>query len=313
MIRIRTLIVGVLPLIAIGLWSVETYGRDRLPLQKTEFEFASPTGASTEFAGYDREGKPIYYDPKPRIIALGQGRYAFKWFNPDGRESTSVFERPDAIDLVVEAHTSLTPDRTIEYCYRVKNLPSSHLRLGSFVVQTFASGATGKPQSGVYIGKMTNLVNEFNEGNWLRFGMLGRNKKQVPPGEALEFVVASMDLPGLVECRAHGGTLETKGGGEMPPILAEQLPRHKVWPHGWTIGPDERLAKMSVEERLKYLVERLPQMLELGWIENQKVMGWYETNLKAGKAAEVRARAAADFKKNLVTSEVLALMTFLTR
>jgi LEA14-like dessication related protein len=54
-------------------------------------------------------------------------------------------------------------------------------------------------------------------------------------------------------------------------------------------------------------------MLELGWIENQKVMQWYETNLKAGKVAEVRARAEADFKKNLITSEVLALMTYLTR
>jgi hypothetical protein len=42
-------------------------------------------------------------------------------------------------------------------------------------------------------------------------------------------------------------------------------------------------------------------------------MGWYEMNLKAGKTAEVRARADADFKRKLITSEVLALMTYLTR
>jgi hypothetical protein len=70
---------------------------------------------------------------------------------------------------------------------------------------------------------------------------------------------------------------------------------------------------MPLEGRLKYLIEHLPKMLELGWIENQLVMGWYETNLKAGKAAEVRARAQADFQQNLITSEVLALMTYLTR
>ena len=65
-----------------------------------------------------------------------------------------------------------------------------------------------------------------------------------------------------------------------------------AWPHGYTIGPDERLGKMSVKERSNYLVQHLPQMLELGWIENQKVMQWYQNwYLKAGKVAEVRARA----------------------
>jgi hypothetical protein len=117
-----------------------------------------------------------------------------------------------------------------------------------------------------------------------------------------------------VRCRVHAGDLSMEGVGEEPPAVLEDLYlRRDAWPHGWTIGPDERMAKMSLEERLKYLVERLPKMLELGWIENQKVMGWYETNLKAGKAAEVRARAEADFRRNLITSEVLALMTYLTQ
>ncbi|MBI1983269.1 MAG: hypothetical protein HYS61_03630, partial [Acidobacteria bacterium] len=82
---------------------------------------------------------------------------------------------------------------------------------------------------------------------------------------------------------------------------------------GYTIGPDERLAKMGLQGRLNYLIIRLPQMLELGWIENEKVMQWYKENIIAGKTSEVRARAKSDFQKSLITSEVLALMTYLTK
>ena len=100
---------------------------------------------------------------------------------------------------------------------------------------------------------------------------------------------------------------------ELHPALSNLILRHEAWPHGHTIGPDERLAKLSLQERLQYLSDRLPEMLRLGWMEDQAVMRWYKENLDAGKAGEVRARAQADFKKNLITSEVLALMTHLTR
>ena len=54
-------------------------------------------------------------------------------------------------------------------------------------------------------------------------------------------------------------------------------------------------------------------MLRLGWMEDGTVLQWYKHNLDAGKAAEVRTRAQADFQKNLITSEVLALMTLLLK
>jgi hypothetical protein len=105
-----------------------------------------------------------------------------------------------------------------------------------------------------------------------------------------------------------------KGVGEEPPTVLENLYLgHDAWPHGWTIGPDERLAKMSLKGRRNYLIEHLPKMLELGWIENQAVMQWYKENLRAGKAVEVQAQAQKDFEKDLISSEVLALMTFLLR
>jgi len=65
---------------------------------------------------------------------------------------------------------------------------------------------------------------------------------------------------------------------------------HAAWPHGYTIGPDEALTRMSAKERFQYLADRLPQMLQLGWIEDQATMEWYRDDLKAGKAPEVRAR-----------------------
>jgi len=52
-------------------------------------------------------------------------------------------------------------------------------------------------------------------------------------------------------------------------------------------------------------------MLRFGWIEDQQVMGWYVDNLKSEKISEVRSRAQEDFNRQQITSEVLALVTYL--
>jgi hypothetical protein len=287
--------------------------RDRLPLQKKNVELGQPAPVSPEFEGYDNKGKPIYWDPQPRVVPLGRGKYAFKWFGRNGRELTLIYERPDAVDVVVEASVAASTPRSISYLYKVRVMDTSAVPLIGFVVQTFSPKVNPVTNSATFAGEMAGFIREFADGNWIRFAPLG-GRNELPPGRQADFTLVSPDLPGLVACRVHGGGFMVKGVGEEPPTVLENLYLgHDAWPHGYTIGPDERLAKMSLAARLKYLVERLPQMLELGWIESQKVMQWYETNLKAGKVAEVRARAEADFKKNLITSEVVALMTYLTR
>jgi hypothetical protein len=296
-----------------GLSSPEVEALDRLPLQKKNVEIGQPSHVEKEFEGYDSQGNSIYWDPQPRVVPLGKGKYALKWVGRTGRELTLVYERPDAVDVIVEASTSGSALSRLGYRYKVRALKSSTLPVTGFLVQTFSQTVSPATDSLTFTGKMATFIEEFAEGSWMSFGPL-RGASAILPGRETEFGFVSPDLPGLVACRAHGGSFMVKGAGEEPPTVLENLYLgHDAWPYGWTIGPDERLGKMSLEERLKYLVERLPKMLELGWIENQKVMDWYATNLKAGKAAEVRARAEADFKRNLITSEVLALMTYLTR
>lgn len=307
------LLLAILALLGTLGQSSRAQARDRLPLQKKAVEISQPAPVTPEFEGYDKAGKAIYWDPRPHVIPLGDGKYAFKWIGHSGRELTLIYQRPDVVDLVVEASVAEVPRGRLTYRYSLHNLRTSKLWLGGFSVQTFSPGAQGVGEKGIYVAARGGFLKEFSVGRWLAFGMMGREPK-VAPGATILVELKSEDLPGVVECRASAGDLTMKGVGEEPPNVLEDLYlRHDAWPHGYTIGPDERLAKMSPKERTNYLVERLPQMLELGWIENQKVMQWYETNLKAGKVAEVRARAEADFKKNLITSEVLALMTYLTR
>jgi hypothetical protein len=160
-----------------------------------------------------------------------------------------MFQRPDAIDVVVEAET-------IKYRYTLINLVSSGTDRGSFVIQTFSSPTQGISEEGIHIGRFRGSAEEFSSGNWIRFGVM-RPQKEVSSGSAIVFLLEAPDLPGIVECRAHGGTLETKGDGEIPPILARQLPLHNVWPHGWTIGPDERLAK-NAARRTAQIFDRAP-------------------------------------------------------
>jgi hypothetical protein len=287
--------------------------RSRLPLQSKSITIGQPAPVGKELQGYDKDGQPIYWDPRPRVVALGGGRYAFKWFGRSGRELSLVYERPDAVDVVVEAFVDTGERGDVSYRYSVHALKTSPLPVTGFVVQTFSQKTTPKTNSARFAGKMAAFTKEFAQGEWIAFGPLG-GRTAVTPGEHADFAFSSPDLPGVVACRAHGGSLIIAGVGEEPPTVLENLYLgHDAWPQGYTIGPDERLAKMSLKERQNYLIERLPKMLELGWIENQAVMQWYKQSLEAGKTSEVRTRAKADLDRNLITSEVVALITYLLR
>ena len=97
----------------------------------------------------------------------------------------------------------------------------------------------------------------------------------------------------------------------MPEVFSAHLPGYEIWPRGWTIGPDSRLTNLSRNGRVKYLQEHLPEMLRFGWIEDQQMMRGYVDNLKPEKISDVRSRAQEDFNRQQITSEVLALVTYL--
>jgi len=288
-----------------------TLGKERLPLQKGGIKIK--TGALAvppQLAGFDKSGNPIYRETQPEIVDQGGGKYLLKWKGSRGEPLSAVYERSDMIDVVVEAAVS-DDGGQFEYRYKVRNLESSLQGLGGFAIQTFSRSVASKRDPRIYFGKMSNLIPGFREDQWFRFGIL-EDKMNVNPGHEVELIISSPDPPGLVECTADGARPLMKGAEEeMPEVFSANLPGYEIWPRGWTIGPDSRLTNLSRNGRVKYLQEHLPEMLRFGWIEDQQMMRWYVDNLKPEKISEVRSRAQEDFNRQQITSEVLALVTYL--
>jgi hypothetical protein len=286
----------------------------RLPLQKNKIEIKSPTNYQKRLVRVDpATGEEIYYDPKPRVVLVDakSGRYALKWIGYDGKEKTIIYQRPDAIDAVVSASVSKTPSGKYRYIYAIQNLPVSGQHLSEFVVQTFTSDVSPVKVENIHNGQMTNTVKEFQDGNWISFGILSNFRPMITPGRSIEFGVVSSAPPGLVECRVTGGEVGMKGVGEgPPPELMDVLPGYEAWPHGYTIGPVENLKALSSGKRAEYIRQRLAQFKKLGWM-TADVVPWYEQALKGGDLEKIYHRAEQDPGK--LTTEVMGMIRYTLR
>ena len=280
---------------------------DRLPLQRT-----SKKQIRTGPLPYELKPWETRVDPKPRVVDLGKGKYDFRWIGSRGHELQVVFERPDMIDVVVEASVVPAPGGQLSYRYRVHNLKSSLQLLRFFVVQTFSESTIRARDPRWHAGRLSVGFKEYSEGQCLTFGFLDSVLK-VHPGESVEVTLKSTDPPGLVKCATAGGFLGMNAAEEpMPEVFLYEinLPNKESWPSGFTIGPDSRLAGFSRAEKVKYLADRLPEMLRLGWIRDREILKWYQDNLRPGEWERIRTKAKEDNEKGLVTSEVLALFTY---
>src|SRR5207253_1902699 len=78
----------------------------RLPLEKQQWDLRSPGNYAPREVGSDpKTGKSIAYDHRPRVELLDAkaGKYLLKWVGYDGKEKTVVFQRGDAIDIIIRA------------------------------------------------------------------------------------------------------------------------------------------------------------------------------------------------------------------
>lgn len=311
----------------------------RRPLEKQPHEYSSPAGYEWREKGYDpKTKKPITYDHKPRVepVDAKSGKYAFKWVGYDGKEKSVIIQRADAVDVVVSATVSRTPEGRYLYTYKVESLPSSGVHLSGVILQNFAPDArpvevNGRPTNDrdlslldafrntpsgdtswnledVAIGQMSNLIEQFKEGSWISFGLLPDFNPKITPGRSLEVKILSSAPPGLVGARAVGGELESAAADEhMPFVLENRMPGYGELPRGHTVGPDERLKHLSAAEKIKYLRDRLPQFRNLGWITEETSRS-YEQHLKGGDLEAVRKRIDQDLKAEQVTPEVFAII-----
>jgi len=96
-------------------------------------------------------------------------------------------------------------------------------------------------------------------------------------------------------------------GEEMPSALENLLPGYAEWPKGYTIGPVENLKTLSSEQRIKYLLERLPQFRKLGWMTDEAVAR-YEQQLRRNDLESLLNQLDHDLKSEQITTEVLAII-----
>jgi len=310
----------------------------RAPLEKQQREYKSPVNYAPRETGYDRKtGKPIAYDHKPRIEMLDQksGKYLLKWIGYDRKEKTVVFQRGDAVDIIVSASASKTSQGYL-YSYQAANLPSSGTYLSGFILQNYAQDARpyevngvsttladlrlldsfrnlprdrSSPQvGGILIGQMSSSIEQFSKGSWINFAPLARDNPLITPGRILDVKLTSGAPPGLVECRVTGGQLTLQGVDEdMPAVLEDMLPGYEEFPHGYTIGPVENLKTLPQAEKLKYILDRLPLFRKAGWITDE-VMHRYEQSLKTGDLQSLVKASAQDLETEQITTEVFAII-----
>lgn len=297
----------------------------RAPLEKQQPEYKSPVDYAPRETGYDpKTGKPIAYDHKPRVELLDakSGKYSFNWIGYDGKEKRVLFQRGDAIDVIVSAMVSRTPDGKYTYTYDADNLPSSGSELSHLILQNFADDTKlieidkrstqfqgiRDLDTAVSIGEMSNLIPQFKDGKWISIAPLSTYKPQVTSGRRFEVKVTSLALPGLVECRVTGGQLTLQGVDEdMPAVLEDMLPGYEQFPHGYTIGPVEYLKTLSQSEKAKYVLDRLLIFRKAGWITDD-AMHRYERALKDSDLQSVINAAGEDLKTEQITSEVFAII-----
>jgi hypothetical protein len=280
----------------------------RKPLEKQRLEYKTPTNYDHRERGYDpKTGNAITYDHKPRVDLIDErsGRYAFKWVGYDGKEKSVVFQRGDVLDVVVSATVSKMTNQYV-YTYRIENLPTSATYLKRFIVQNFAGDVVWEQGGPLIALTMSNAIDQFREGNWLNFADVS-DSVQINPGQTVQVQLTSSAPPGLVGCRASIETIMEGAGEDMPAALENLLPGYNDFPKGHTIGPIEGLKALSSSDKIKYVLEKLPQFRDLGWI-TEDAFARYQQLLKTNDLPTVLNRLDEDLKSEQITTEVFALI-----
>jgi hypothetical protein len=283
----------------------------RKPLEKQRREYQTPTQYEPREYGYDQKsGKPLTCDYKPRVELLDDklGKYAFKWLGYDRKEKSVIFQRGDVLDVIASASVSKESGNQYLYTYTVENLPTSATYLKRFVVQNFASDVV--PKQGPFMAfKMSKAISVFKDGNWLSFDDVS-DGVQINPGQKVQIELRSSAPPGVVQCKASIQTVIEGGGEEMPSALENLLPGYEDFPTGRTLGPVDSLKTLSSQDRLKYLLEKLPELRAAGWITDEAARR-YEKQMNVRHGKVLLDQLDDDLRTGQITSEVADIIRML--
>jgi hypothetical protein len=111
----------------------------------------------------------------------------------------------------------------------------------------------------------------------------------------------------LVECRA-GAESEIEGADEeMPGDIAPLLNAYGEYLHGWTVGPLDDLKSYSSDQKVKYLLAKLPRFRELGWITDE-AFNRYQQMLNNHDLNSLLAHLDEDLRLEQITTELFAII-----
>jgi hypothetical protein len=283
---------------------------ERLPFQKENATIESPENYAKRIRGTDaKTGKPVYYDPMPRVDLLDRksGKYILRWIGYSGKEFKLIYQRPDGIDATISALATKSRPDQYSYVYKIKNLPVSGQFLSGFALQYFSSNIKPFAIGDGYVGPMTKGLFK-REGNWVFYGANNFNDG-IYPGQSVELKAISTSPPGLVECRIQGGTRGMIGEveEEPPQELENVILGYEAWPRSFTIGPIDDLKGISQSEKISYLLKSLPQCHRQGWI-TVRTMRTYEQLSKQNNLQGIISRIESDLKADSITTEVFAII-----
>lgn len=281
----------------------------RIPLERQRRDPRSPDNYEPRKSGYDpKTDKVSAYDHKPQVKTLNaeSGRYTLRWIGFDGREKTVSIQIPDAVDIVVSASVLKTGSGEYLYNYEINNLPSSATNLKRFLVQNLASDVKPEKSGDLMPFTMSSNIKVFAVGNWVSFADVSDDVK-VDPGISATARLNSSAPPGLVECSVNGETIMEATDEEVPADLEASVLGNVEFPRGYTIGPVERLRGLSSSERADYVLDNLPRLRKLGWL-NDQTHHWYTQHLKTTPWESVLQQAREDLQSGTITSEVFALI-----
>lgn len=298
--------------LALGV-AFQTAGVVRVPLWKDGVELKPPKSYEMGTRTDRLTGRQVEYDPKLDIVLVNPtlGLYEFRWIGDDGKPKTIVYQSPDRIDVIVSATARQLPNGNYQYVYAVSNLATSAEDLAGFAVQALAAEPAASAGPGVHIGRM-GTFGPFTVGAWTRFAPLDAASR-VAPGQKAEYRITSGAPPGLVECRVHGGRSGIDGiGEELPMELANALPHYEPWPHGYTLGPVEALARLSTSEKATQLASWLPLFEKSGWMSAETTKR-YLASLGGGGLATLQAMAQIDLAAGRIAEEVASVIAGMGR
>ena len=197
-------------------------------------------------------------------------------------------------------------------------LPSTPTYFREFIVQTFAPDTEPiqldkrllpvNEQHRFLILQQSNANPIFADGVWWNSAFVGKKEERVWGSNTIEFQFTSTSLPGIVNCKATGGEITTKGVGEdIPSVLVDEIPIFEDLAWGYTIGPVESLATLTKSEKAKYLLDNLPKFQEAGWMSEGTAKN-YEALFKQEDLSGAFEKAKKDFENEFITSEVFYII-----